>query len=723
MRWDEYSLGDDQPKQNPWREDKLGYAPFARRLADVIINMAAPNGFVIGIHGKWGSGKTTAINFVLSHIDKHNQEIEGNSRKVECIEFRPWIVSGQHDLIAAFFKILSENLGPSEGRLKRSIRSRVRFLYRARDPLIDAAATLAIAADPSFGAVTGIAGGLAKTSLPQLLSRYLEEPSLQKAYQDLREQLLASGRKFVVTIDDIDRLDNDEIRSVMQMVKTIGRLPNVIYILSYDRDIVSVAIDADVKEPSPRFTEKIVQQEVALPQPSRGALLGILDREISFLLKRIEGSTRWHSLLSNGVHRWVRSPRDVLRLANALKFSWPALREEFDGADLVAIEGIRLFEPRMFDWIRTNRDFFFNEGEFFIANDEQRKSHVRNIRELLSDNSSSASLELLATLFPLHAKWFLENSYSIGETNISVQNRRGLASEAGYDGYFALHPSADAIPKAVLDDIIANFDSEAEASRVLKSYLNKINSLGKPMIGLLLRDLRLRLNENNPVKVLGFLKALVSIGDDVFRIPWSGEMLSVEPNLTLQFLVTDILAALNKNDVERTLLELFSSAGSVLTLSAIYVLRGRELGVFPTDSPREAIIDQDTFDALGSILLKKILKAKQDDSLGNYPIFWPIIVSWKHLGDIDDIRYWIQQGVERSGTFTANLLLGMVYRSSSQEGVEYTFKAAENTDVINLSFLHNKIKMHLAEKKTLTPDQIILLNAAVRDMEKLGFTN
>lgn len=49
-------LGDDLPKQNPWQDDRLGYAPFAKRISRVIIHLRAPNGYVIGLHGQWGSG-------------------------------------------------------------------------------------------------------------------------------------------------------------------------------------------------------------------------------------------------------------------------------------------------------------------------------------------------------------------------------------------------------------------------------------------------------------------------------------------------------------------------------------------------------------------------------------------------------------------------------------------------------------------------------------------
>jgi predicted KAP-like P-loop ATPase len=60
------SFSDDAPKADPWTEDRLGYASFAERMANVIVDLAAPNGYVMGLHGAWGSGKSTAINFTIS---------------------------------------------------------------------------------------------------------------------------------------------------------------------------------------------------------------------------------------------------------------------------------------------------------------------------------------------------------------------------------------------------------------------------------------------------------------------------------------------------------------------------------------------------------------------------------------------------------------------------------------------------------------------------------
>jgi predicted KAP-like P-loop ATPase len=402
---DLFTLQDDLPKEDPWRDDRLGFAPFAERLSKVLASLDAPNGYVIGLHGEWGSGKTTALNFVRAFLKKHNEEAERENDRVQVIDFRPWIVSGHQDLIAAFFKVLSENLSSARASWWRRQWNRgLRFFRATSDPLLDAVATVAVTVDPSAGAASHAVAAAAKKPLSAMIDRFLADPSLQAAYEDLKTKLQNGGKRFLATIDDLDRVQNEEIRSIMQMVKTVGQLPHVVYMLVYDRAIVWDALDGAADRVGPSFAEKIVQQEIELPRPSKHSLLAILDGEIAFLPDVGPDSLRWHYIVRDGVRRWVRYPRDVLRLANAVKFSWPALRGEIDAQDLLAMEGLRLFDPIVFDWVRWNRDFLFSEGRFLMSTDEVREVAVKDLQESLSTETREPLLRLLSVLFPSQSK-------------------------------------------------------------------------------------------------------------------------------------------------------------------------------------------------------------------------------------------------------------------------------------------------------------------------------
>src|SRR5438067_96089 len=64
-------------------DDLLGFAPFAERLSKVITRQNAPNGYVIGLHGEWGSGKSTALNFVSAFLKKHNDATEAEKERIQ----------------------------------------------------------------------------------------------------------------------------------------------------------------------------------------------------------------------------------------------------------------------------------------------------------------------------------------------------------------------------------------------------------------------------------------------------------------------------------------------------------------------------------------------------------------------------------------------------------------------------------------------------------------
>jgi predicted KAP-like P-loop ATPase len=455
-------LSDDAPKQNPWQDDRLGFMPFAERLSKVILSLEIPNGYVIGLHGEWGSGKSTAINFVKAFLDKHNVEAENEAAQIEILDFQPWIVSGHQDLITSFFKVLSEKLPGAKrsGWIDRNLR-RVR---RGADPILDAVATVAVVIDPSGGIVSKTAAKVAGSSLNSAIDRFLEEPSLQAAYNKLHALLCDKRKRFLVIIDDLDRLQKEEIRSVMQMVKTVGRLPNVIYLLSYDRDIVWSALDEGIaaERDGPNFGEKIVQQEVELPRPFRDDLLEILDSEVAFLTGPTPNNARWQIMVQDGVRRWIRHPRDVQRLANAVKFSWPSLEGEFDPQDLFIMEGLRLFDERVFDWIRWNRDWLFSEGRgrFLMADESVRKAGLTPLIEKIPEQHQEQVMRLLASLFPSRSKLFEGMSFG-NENHSDVVRRRGIGCEAGYDTYFTLYPSPNEVPKHVLDLLVGKLDDRA----------------------------------------------------------------------------------------------------------------------------------------------------------------------------------------------------------------------------------------------------------------------
>lgn len=709
-------LGDDLPKDNPWQEDRLNYAPFAARIAKVIISLTAPHGYVIGLHGQWGSGKSTIINFILAHLNKHN--VENEDDQVTNIDFRPWIVSGHQDLIAAFFKILSERLGPKETKWRRFYRRTFNFIYGTTDNLVDAAATVALSVDPT-GAAAGFGANLAKKSVNALLGQFLEDPSLQAAYENLKEQLGRSGKRFLVTIDDIDRLEDEHVRSIMQMVKSIGRLPNVVYLLSYDRDIVWDALDQGVSRVGPRFAEKIVQQEIELPKPSRNALLAILDEEIFFLTGDTPNSTRWHYLVRDGVRRWIRSPRDVIRLSNAVKFSWPAMEGEIDPQDLLAMEGLRLFDTGAFAWIRDNRDFLFTEGRFEMSNEEEKKEVADRLKKRIPADIQSQVLRILAVLFPQTGKW-LEGRESFGEEPyIEIRKRRGVGSEAGYDTYFGLHPSSDEVPKAVINDLMSKLDDADEIERIIRSYLGRTNSRGELLVVKLLDELRIQFRAPRPAQPKqGFLDALFRLGEEIISIDHDGNMFELSPRAQLTFLIRNMLEQWGPKDAGDHMIEAFQKATSVMFMAEELTDRGRELKVFKSESSEAPTITMEAFAKLGEMFLAKLQDAEEAGTLSSAAYYFNIVRAWAYMAGADKPKRWLSEGILDSGEFMAKAARGLVTYSVGTPVRRYTMRDHPDAELFDLDMLLEAGKKHLTTAE-LSDDERNILTAVVRGSEHI----
>jgi predicted KAP-like P-loop ATPase len=100
-------LTNDTPITTP-DDDHFGIDPFAQALAKAISAMQAPQGVVIGINGPWGSGKTSALNLILFHLESLIQE-----QKIKVVRFSPWWLSNTEAITAAFLSDLEAAIGKS----------------------------------------------------------------------------------------------------------------------------------------------------------------------------------------------------------------------------------------------------------------------------------------------------------------------------------------------------------------------------------------------------------------------------------------------------------------------------------------------------------------------------------------------------------------------------------------------------------------------------------
>ena len=77
----------------------------------------------------------------------------------------------------------------------------------------------------------------------------------------------------MIIIDDIDRLQREQILAVFQLIKLTSKIKNMIFLLSFDPDKVASAIECAQEMPDPQgYIEKIVQLPINIPMTDQNII-------------------------------------------------------------------------------------------------------------------------------------------------------------------------------------------------------------------------------------------------------------------------------------------------------------------------------------------------------------------------------------------------------------------------------------------------------------------
>lgn len=90
-------------------------------------------------------------------------------------------------------------------------------------------------------------GGLTRTGSKALSAVLKRDQSLHGIRTQILTDLREAQQPVVVLIDELDRVEDDEIRTVAQLVRAVMDFPSVSFLLAYDHERVADALESDSK--------------------------------------------------------------------------------------------------------------------------------------------------------------------------------------------------------------------------------------------------------------------------------------------------------------------------------------------------------------------------------------------------------------------------------------------------------------------------------------------
>lgn len=387
--------------------DRLGRAPLAEAIAAQLAGADPESGVVFGMTGPWGSGKTSLLRMVKESL----QEDHGGFL---VLWFNPWLFTGTEHLMGVFFTELGAQLSDLSGaewdELGASMQAFGAMLSRLRT------APVAGEAAAAGGATMSAGGGSMRGAADEGASLFERRKRLEAALVRAGER---NGRRLVIVVDDLDRLRRQEIRDLVALVKLNADLPNLHFVLAYDRERVEQAL-GETEGDGRAYLEKIVQVAYDVPK-SRDVDLAqeLLDATNEALRHAsVTGpfdEHRFGSILRGIILPLVGSVRDVRRYANALPVALRAIGDEVALEDVLALEAVRVLLPEAFAALAGSAEALTTPhdqlGVLARSNDPRAEAARADVEAFVSSGGANEEVtrEVRQRLFP--ASLWMENSH------------------------------------------------------------------------------------------------------------------------------------------------------------------------------------------------------------------------------------------------------------------------------------------------------------------------
>ena len=620
----------DRPIESS-KDDILGRHEFAQSLAKAMLSYKVSDCIVIGLFGDWGSGKTSIINMTLEHIETESESITEDNKPI-IVQFNPWNFSEQDQLIIQFFKQLSLTLRQSD--YTENIRD-------AGQKLEEYAKFFKPLAPTILGLVENLGNTLKGWG-------DITSGDLKVVKKELVKLLREQPHKIIIIIDDIDRLNNKEIRQIFQLIKSLGDFPNTIYLVAFDKDVVKRALEDVQKDSGAKYLEKVIQVPFEVPSIHKNEVEQLLFSQLGVLLKDISkekwDQVDWGNIYYGGLQYFFKNIRDVTRFINTLRFSFMMVKDNVNPIDFFAITAFQVFIPDVYYGIRDNKDLF--SGIFTSSSDaikEQAKIRCDEIIGRADESIQNIVKELLLRLFPKLEYIYGNTQYS---SNFLNQWRRDekICSPDIFEMFFRLSGIEGEIYPREIKTIL----SLAENPESLTETLLSLKEDGRIVKFLeYMKDYA----EDIPMEhVEPIIKVLMDIGD-LFPDHPTG-FFKVKTSTKIGYLIDSLIHRFNNREERfRILKNVMEGASESLYTSVYFISRlGREYGKYSSEErqkPEEnPTINEAQLRKLEILVSGKIKEWALNSRLSTHEGLSFILYVWKELGNHEDANEFVNYMME-----------------------------------------------------------------------------
>lgn len=417
--------------ENALVNDALNRERFARSAVSALRCVNRTSSLVLSIEGAWGSGKTSTLSMIEALL-----KCEPEERRPVVVRFNPWLIGERDALLQAFLETLATAAG---------VTSHTVAALNAANQLRTYSKV--------FGVLKFVPGAEPWASLiEELLSKFgkaseamahAKTPDLEGQRENVISALRELKQPIVVFIDDIDRLFAQEVFEVIRIIKAVGDLPNIGYVIAWDAGYVVRALESLAVPFASSYPDKIVQIRLAIPTAPRSSREKLLSSALDSLGVEVtrqrfpRESDRLPLLYWSGLGDLLVHPRDA-RVFNTLRTIEPALRGEVVFADILGLAALKVKAPAVFSLLQKHPEYFvegLDREEVGESREEIRSAAVEARKLAFAEcEFPRATKSMIHHLFPSTARD--DGAFAMGrvvnaEGHLASPERLVVALQAG----------------------------------------------------------------------------------------------------------------------------------------------------------------------------------------------------------------------------------------------------------------------------------------------------
>jgi hypothetical protein len=624
-----WQLIPDQPPATQ-NGDEYDRVPFAAKLVEALEHLP-DSSFVVGLEGVWGCGKTAILNFIEDIVAQKPVE-----QRPIVVKFNPWWFTGREDLTQRFFDAMASAINPT-GEADKTERKKaagaLQSIGRYGVPLAKAIfGKDKVEGFEDFLKIFIDFGQAALEQKPQSLDQL-------KSIASTELELLKIP--IWVILDDVDRLLPQEALEVLTMVRGVGDLPMVRYLLAYDRIQLESRLARAIggsENDARDYINKIIQLSFPIPSPASWRLQEAVIAGALEVLGGYQNNLLIDDFLNLAIGTLIRTPRDVKRLINAFGIAWSMIGRELNAPDLLQLELLRLEFPRVYEELPLLKGQLLgltvkNSYSAFESGQDDRASQTREkiqkrLKEIVGDMTAEYVFPLVRQLFP---RMGLPISGSTGP----FDSQRRIGSVEFFDFYFQRGLDDSVLSITEIEKLKTLLDTGGSQS--LSNYLVELNkqdvprsTISRAFLALFWCHDAVR-DSNQDQRTLTLTDCLLMIGDQLSQTKYFTNQKSF--HVLAGHYIADMCLSKDLDDRPKTSRQILEGLKSGTALITAFIATW-SIDAQWKETPWDHGVTDELVQDVRRILAKQLQKG-QDNYLSTPTLVWGLLdgLSWTHQDD------------------------------------------------------------------------------------------